>query len=55
MDSLIHVPVEDDVAKLPVQRRKGRNLAAMSLKIRPNKWLNLFKNFQKQMNAVHKW
>ena len=24
MDSLIHVPAEEDVAKLPVQRRKGR-------------------------------
>ena len=33
MDSLIHVPAEDDVAKLHVQ-----SMAEMSLKIHPNKW-----------------
>ena len=53
MDSLIHVPVEDDVAKLPVQRRKGR-------KVGSNEFENTSKQVveslqvQKQMNAVHK-
>ena len=34
-DSLIYVLAEDEVAKLLVQRKKGENIAAMSLKTRP--------------------
>ena len=34
-DSIIHVLAEDEVAKLLVQRKKGENIAAMSLKTRP--------------------
>ena len=37
MDSRIHVPAEDDVAKLPVQQKMGENIASMSLKTHPNK------------------
>ena len=38
MDSLIHIPAEDDVAKLPVQRRKGRKYGS-----------NEFENTSKQV------
>ena len=38
MDSLIHVHAEEDVAKLPVQRRKGRKYGS-----------NEFKNISKQV------
>ena len=38
MDSLIHVPAEEDVAKLPVQRRKGRKYGS-----------NEFENTSKQV------
>jgi hypothetical protein len=41
MDSLIHIPADDDVAKLPVQRRKGRKYGS-----------NEFKNASKQMVDV---
>ena len=40
VDSLIHVFAEDEVAKLPMQRKKGENMSVMSLKTGPNKWLN---------------
>jgi len=32
MDSLIHIPAEDEVVKLPLQRKKEENMALMSLK-----------------------
>ena len=38
MDSLIHIPAEDDVAKLPVQQRKGRKYGS-----------NQFENTSKQV------
>ena len=36
-------------------KEKGRKYASNELDKYSNKWSNLLENFQKQMNAIHKW
>ena len=47
MDSLIHIPAEDEVAKLPLQRKKEENMALMSLKKTSKQVVESLKEFSK--------